>query len=179
MRSNNTKTDGMGHKIKKRTYANDVFITPRELGMMHIRTTKNYVEDQAVWYDPFRHDDKGTYYSQFPTDRKEWAEITEGRDFFTHDPGHIDVICSNPPYSMIDKVFEKSCSLKPSVISYIIGVNNMTTRRLEKMNQHGYTLVYTKMLKVYKWFGMSFICIWKTNQPPNSDIIQYDRKVWR
>ena len=179
MKRSQTKTDGMGHKIKRRAYANDVFITPRDLGLMHINATKKYVDDDAVWYDPFRHDEHGTYYSQFPTEKKEWAEITEERDFFTYNPGTISVICSNPPYSIIDKVFEKSCSLKPNIISYIIGVNNLTTRRLQKMNQQGYTLVYVKMLKVYKWFGMSFICIWATKQPPNSDVIQYDRKVWR
>lgn len=168
------RTDVMCRKIRKRKRARDVFITPRELGAMHITLTKQFGD--GVWYDPFRHDKSGTYFSQFQG-KKVWAEIEEDRDFFCFEPGKVDVICSNPPYSMMDKVLERSIQLKPSVISYLIGVNNLTTRRLEMMNKHGYTLVYCRMLKVNKWFGMSFICIWK--EGPGTDVIQYDRKVWR
>ena len=166
----------MGHAIKKRKVANDTFITPRALGRMHIDAVASYVSDGLVWYDPFRHSSEGTYYSQFPSKSREWAEIEEGRDFFSFSPGAVDVICSNPPYSVLDRVFDRSCDLQPDVISYIIGVNNLTTRRLERMNKRGYGLVYVKMIKVYKWFGMSFICVW---QRGGRDVIEYDRKVWR
>ena len=113
-------------KIKKRSKPNDVFITPLELAKKHIETI-DYQESE-VWYDPFKN--SGNYYNNFPNDRKEWSEILEGRDFFTFDKD-VDIICSNPPYSMIDKVLEKSIELKPRVISYLIGVNNLTTKRIE------------------------------------------------
>jgi hypothetical protein len=32
--------------------------------------------DDDIWYDPFKND--GSYYNQFPTDNKIWAEILEG-----------------------------------------------------------------------------------------------------
>ena len=188
--SDNTKTDGMGHKIKKRKTANDVFVTPRELGRMHIEATRQCLpqalkdSDSVVWYDPFRLNENGTYFSQFPTAQKKWAEIEEGRDFLKYVPGHVDVICSNPPYSIIDKIFKKSCELAPQIISYLIGVNNLTSRRLEMMNKAGYKLTYVKMLKVKKWFGMSFITVFvrisDNNTISSSDnVIDYDRKVWK
>ena len=44
----------------------------------------------------------------------------------------------------------KSVELKPRVISYLIGVNNLTARRIEFMNNNGYYLAKIKMLKVYQ-----------------------------
>ena len=189
--SDNTKTDGMGHKIKQRRKANDVFVTPRELGAMHIKAVQRYLpeklkrdNDAVVWYDPFRFNENGTYFSQFPSSQRKWAEIDEGRDFFHYNPGHVDVLCSNPPYSVIDKVFKRSCELQPHIISYLIGVNNLTSRRLEMMNKAGYKLAYIKMLKVYKWFGMSFVTVFVKADDDDvvhstDNVIDYDRKVWR
>jgi hypothetical protein len=38
---------------------------------------------------------------------------------------------------MIDKVLEKSVSLNPRIISYLIGYGNVTTKRLEYMELKG------------------------------------------
>lgn len=158
---------------------------------MHIEVVRQHLpeklkgdEDSVVWYDPFRFNENGTYFSQFPSPHKKWAEIDEGRDFFHYDPGHVDVLCSNPPYSVMDKVFQRSCELRPRVISYLIGVNNLTSRRLEMMNNNGYRLTYVKMLKVYKWFGMSFVTVFVRSDTEGAvhatdNVIDYDRKVWR
>ena len=79
-----------------------------------------------VWYDPFKN--SGSYYNQFPSDNKKWSEILENKDFFDFNE-EVDVIVSNPPYSMIDKVLEKSVSLKPMIISYLLGINNLTAKK--------------------------------------------------
>ena len=86
------------------------------------------------------------------------------------------MICSNPPYSCIDKVLEKSVELKPKVISYLLGINGLTTKRIEFMETHGYYITKIHMCKVYKWFGMSIAVVWEQNKTP---IIGYDRTVWR
>ncbi len=169
-----TQTDGMGHAIKRRQTARDVFITPLELAKKHIAATVKFCDEGFRWFDPFKN--SGNYYNNFPSDNKVWCEILEGRDFF-ESRETIDVICSNPPYSIMDAVFAKSRELKPKVISYLIGVNNLTTKRMEEMNKEGYVLVYVRMLKVFSWFGMSFICIWKKCDLCN--VIDYDRKVYR
>jgi len=145
-----------GHKIKKRSKGNDVFLTPIALAKKHIDIIE--YEDSDIWYDPFKN--SGNYYNQYPNDNKEWSEILEGKDFFEFDK-KVDIICSNPPYSMINKVLEKSINLNPRIISYLIGVNNLTTKRIENMNKAGYGLKKMVMLKVHDWFGMSFIVVFE------------------
>lgn len=163
----NSKTN---HQIKKRQKANDVFITPLKLAKKHIDEIK--YKDTDIWYDPFKN--TGNYYNQFPNDNKEWSEILDGKDFFDFNE-NVDIICSNPPYSIIDKVLEKSVSLNPRIISYLIGVGNLTTRRIENMNKCGYGLKKLIMLKVHKWFGMSFIVIFEKDC---ENCIDIDRIVY-
>ena len=60
----------------------------------------------------------------------------------------IDMIISNPPFSQIDNVFEKSVMLDPHTISYLIGAMNLTTRRIAYMEKNGYKLVKFHLTKV-------------------------------
>lgn len=165
-------TSKISHSIKKRDNSNDVFITPLLLAKYHIDMIDG--RDGDCWYDPFRND--GSYYNQYPSENKDWSEILDGRDFWEYDKD-IDVICSNPPYSCIDKVLEKSISLKPRVISYLIGVGNLTARRIEMMEKSGYYIKSYHMCKVYKWYGMSACIVW--DNTIEQSIFSYDRVVWK
>lgn len=159
-------------KIKSRETPNDIFITPLALAKKHIDMISTNPCD--IWFDPFKN--SGSYYNQFPTENKKWTEILDGEDFFKFEE-KVDIICSNPPYSLIDKVLEKSIELNPRVISYLIGISNLTTKRMELMENAGYKIVSMRLTKVFKWFGMSAIIVWeKTN---NKSIIDFDRTVWR
>ena len=51
------------------------------------------------------------------------------------------------PYSILDKWFDKVISLNPRVYSTLIGVNNLTARRVEKFEKAGYGIKKIKMLK--------------------------------
>jgi hypothetical protein len=157
--------------IKKRDTPNDVFITPPKLAKSNIEMID--YKDTDIWYDPFKN--SGSYYNQFPTENKRWSEILEDKDFFQFDE-KVDIICSNPPYSMIDKVLEKSVSLEPRVISYLIGINNLTPKRIEYMENNGYFITKTHICKVYKWYGMSLNVVWEKDK---KSIISYDRVVWK
>lgn len=162
------------HKIKQRENPNDVFITPLKLAKYNIDMIE--YKDDDIWYDPFKND--GSYYNQYPqvpNENKKWSEILENKDFFNFDE-KVDIICSNPPYSMIDKVLEKSVSLKPRIISYLIGVNNLTAKRMEYMENNGFYITKIHMCKVFKWYGMSMIVVWEKDKKP---IMSYDRVVWR
>jgi len=185
-------------KIKSRAVPKDVFITPRDLALKAINICQaslpnspigEYLDSFNYWYDPFRNSDDGSYYSQFPEGQaKCWAEITEGRDFFTHYPippgsmmpGKL-IICSNPPYSMLDAVIKRCIMLNPIAINLLIGVNNLTPRRMEWLEEAGYKLDNLHMCKIYQWFGMSFICNWTKSKilTGKKSCLQYDRKVWR
>ncbi|NBW38392.1 MAG: hypothetical protein EBR30_25885 [Cytophagia bacterium] len=118
-------TSSISHSIKHRTIAKDVFYTPEAVAKKHISLISSTTND--LWLDPFR--GKGIYYDHFP-ESKEWCEITDDRDFFSYD-GKPDVICSNPPYSILDKVFQKSIDLQPRIVSYLLLHGAMTPRRIE------------------------------------------------
>jgi hypothetical protein len=159
------------NKIKNRETPNNVFITPVALAKTHIDMIETMPTD--VWLDPFKN--SGNYYNQFPTENKEYTEILEGKDFFDYTT-KVDVICSNPPYSMIDKVLEHSVKLEPRVISYLIGINNITPKRIEYMEKNGYNITKLHMCKVRTWFGMTLIVVFEKNKP---SIMTYDRVSWK
>jgi len=158
-------------QIKKRESPNDVFLTPPELAKKQIDMI-DFKHDE-VWLDPFKN--TGNYYNQFPTDKKDWCEILEGKDFFEYNMD-VGVVCSNPPYSCIDDILKKSTELNPRVISYLIGMGNLTAKRIEYMEGRGYGLTQIHMCKVFKWYGMSFIVNFEKDK---KSIITYDRKVWK
>ena len=159
------------HTIKQRNKANDVFITPPALAKQHIDMITQ-VEGE-LWLDPCKND--GSYFNQFPTDKKDYCEILEEKDFFEYN-GRPDVIIQNPPYSLMDKWIKKNIALNPRVISMLIGVNNLTARRIEWLYDAGYGITKLKMLKVWKWYGMSYIVVFEKDKPT---IMEIDRKVWK
>jgi hypothetical protein len=154
--------------------ANDVFITPRELAKSHIDFIDSLGND--VWLDPCRFNANGSYYSQFTATETRWCEILEGRDFFTTHLKPVDVICCNPPYSILDRFFARCIELGPRVCSFLLGVQNLTARRIEMFADAGYGITKLKMLKIYQWYGMSYIVVFEKG---GESIMHIDRKVYR
>tara|TARA_R100000353_G_scaffold149690_1_gene108115 strand:+ start:332 stop:820 length:489 start_codon:yes stop_codon:yes gene_type:complete len=162
----------VSHGIKQRKKANDVFITPLELAKNHINMIEYNEND--LWLDPCKNN--GSYYNQYPSDcQKDYCEILEGKDFFEYQ-GNPSIICDNPPYSILDNWFKKVIELNPRVYSCLIGVGNLTARRIEWFKNAGYGITKLKMLKVWKWYGMSYIVVFEKNKP---SIIDIDRKVYK
>jgi hypothetical protein len=170
-------TSYLSHSIKNRTSPNDKFYTPIPLVETHINFIKDLI-GEGVIFEPFA--GEGAYVNNFSkfglSNLVVFTEIEKGLDFFEFQE-EVRYIISNPPYSMIDRVLEKSVQLKPQVISYLIGVGNLTAKRLEYMNNNGYYLERIKMCKVYKWYGMSFICVWVKGN--GKDCISYDRVIYK
>lgn len=169
----------IAHKIKYRENPKDIFYTPIDLVKQHLDYVLPYVKENDIIFDPFY--GTGNYYklfeTYFPNNTYDFTEIEMNKDFFEYDK-NVNIIVSNPPYSMIDKVLEKSVSLNPFIISYLIGLHNLTPKRIEYMNEKGYFLVKIKMLKVFKWFGMSAIVIFKKEEN-GENCIDFDRKVFK
>ena len=161
-------------KIKKREYPKDVFITPIPLAKICI--SKHNINKKDIWYDPFKNN--GSFYNNFPNEikNKKWSEILENKDFFKFNE-KVDIISSNPPYSMLDKVFIKTLEICNKEFGYLIGWNNLTARRIEMCNKKGFYIKSMEMFKVYKWFGMSCYVVFSNEIKDN--IISYNRKVWR
>lgn len=163
--------------IKKRDVPKDVFYTPIELVNKHLKIVKRYVKPNDIIYDPFF--GKGAYFNAFPKIFKkntfEFSEIELGKDFFKFD-GKVDVIISNPPYSILNDVFQKSVELNPHTISYLIAFHNLTPKRIEFMNDNGYALSHIHMTKVCSWFGFSLIVVFSKK---GKNCISYDRTNYR
>ena len=158
--------------IHNKDQRNDIWYTPKALSRTAIRMVPLMHSDGA-WLDPCR--GKGSYYDQFPPMcTKDYCEISENKDFFKYDK-KVDVVISNPPYSRIDDWLEQSVKLEPSVINYLIGINNFTTRRLEYMNDKGYGLTKLHFCKVKAWFGMSVIVQFEKDK---TNIVTFDRTIW-
>jgi hypothetical protein len=161
--------------IKDRKKANDNFYTPPAVVKLHLERFNN-IPDNSIIFEPFY--GGGAYYDEmikmFPKCKIEYTEIEKGLDFFEY-KNHVDFIISNPPYSIIDKVLDHSISLKPKIISYLIGFHNLTTKRIEYMNNHGYFITDFHLTKIYAWYGMSLIITFSNSVSEN--IISFDRKV--
>tara|TARA_R110000787_G_scaffold167324_2_gene280306 strand:- start:479 stop:985 length:507 start_codon:yes stop_codon:yes gene_type:complete len=159
------------HNIKKRNTSNDVFITPLPLAKKAIDMIS--FEPDDIWFDPFKNN--GSYYNQFPNENKVYTEILENKDFFLF-RDKVDIICSNPPYSLMDAVIKKSIELEPHTINYLIGIGNLTARRIEMFEKAGYGMTKMHMCKVFKWYGMSVMVQFEKGK---DNVITYDREVWR
>jgi hypothetical protein len=161
-------------KIKGRSTANDVFITPIEVAKQQINL--HNINEGELWLDPCRNNEEGSYYKNFPNGvSKDWCEIIENKDFFEYNY-KPDVICANPPYSIIDKWIQKTLELCPREFSLLIGIGNLTTKRIELIENCGYGISKIKMLKINKLYGLSSIILFEKNK---KSIIEYDRKVYR
>ncbi len=165
----------VSHKIKNRKVAKDVFITPRDLAKAHVNMIEYTKND--IWLDPCRFNELGSYYSQFPSECKKcWFEIQEGKDFLKDECNDKPtIICCNLPYSIIDVWLDRCIELNPRIISFLIGVHNLTAKRTEKLEKAGYGLSRIKMMKVFDWYGMSAIVVFEKGK---KGIIEYDRKVY-
>ena len=167
-------TTSISHSIKHRQNPNDKFYTPKSLVKIHL--DKFDIPNNSIIYEPFY--GNGAYYDEmkikYPSCNILFTEIDMNKDFFDFNEP-VDYIISNPPYSIIDKVLEKSINLKPKMISYLIGFQNITAKRIEFMNQHKYFIKDFHLTKVFKWYGMSLIITFSNEILEN--IIEFDRIV--
>jgi DNA modification methylase len=146
------------HKIRHKKCANDVFYTPQTAVLEHLELLKPIVKKGDVIYDAFA--GKGGYYNEyakmFPDCEYCYTEIEEGSDFFEYNK-KVDVIVTNPPYSILTKIFKKCVELQPRVISFLMGQMNLTIKRIQTMNENGYYLTGVHLIRVHGWFGTSQI----------------------
>ena len=69
------------------------------------------------------------------------SSLAEGQDFFTYEPSEWDVIVSNPPFSIKDKVLERLYSLnKPFAI--LLPLNSLQGKSRSKYFSGGTTFKF-------------------------------------
>jgi hypothetical protein len=144
--------------IQKREKANDKIYTPIKLVKTHLEFMKKFIKDNDILYEPFAGDGRivNAMSEIFPKNIIRQTEIDVGTNFFDFNE-NIDCIISNPPYSILDNIFKKSIELKPRIISYLIGVMNLTPKRVRMMNENKYFIKHIYLCKVNGWFGNTII----------------------
>ena len=211
--SNMNTVSNTQHNIKHRDKPNDKIYTPRALVKLHLEELKFHIKVYGQKLDGWKGlldpcAGEGAYYNMFSTYFPEkyiysYCEIEEGGDFFKAlnvTPDGVEcadsvkdgIIVGNLPFSLIDAFLEKSVSLEPEYISYLMPMYAITPARQEMMEQNGYSLIG---LKHFKWFvcmGMCCFATWRKMKKvfkiykgkqrrvvsPGSTSVTYDRTVW-
>jgi hypothetical protein len=144
--------------VSNRQTAKDVFYTPDKLAKRCI----DMMDDSGIWYEPF--DGNSAFSKQFPITEYYTTEIQKGTDFFeTHEfDSKITHISTNPPYSVLRKIWDELCSNrfpKLKQIGLLLGIHNITSPRIKRLNEKGFFIKSMFMCNVWKWFGMSIFIV--------------------
>ena len=111
--------------IKERKTANDVFQTPLPVVLKLIAMVE--IQENDIVLDPCR--GSGAIYNNLPDYcQKDWAGVVDGRDFFYYDTP-VDIIVSNPPFSLYTYWLIHCIKLNPQKLLLIMGYLNLTTKR--------------------------------------------------
>lgn len=146
-----------GSRLSKgsNTNVNDRVMTPGWLAEKVIQWAN--VEDGDRVYEPCRGD--GGFYDLLPPGT-EWAEIDMGRDMFEYDPGGVDIVITNPPYSCLgDFLVHMMTEIKPRRMILLAPITNLVTKkRLRDTFNNGYGFGRTAPLRniPYGWPATGF-----------------------
>lgn len=165
----------IAHSIKHREKARDDFCTPDELAKKCIGLVP--IEPNDALLDPAVGYALGAwaFYSNFPAgNERDWCDKGE-RDFL-HYEEKADWIITNPPYSDLDNWFKKATQVATKGFAFLLGIHNLTPRRIEIANRAGFGLTFIHLCKVFHWFGISCFCVFEKDK---ANVISYDRVVWR
>lgn len=156
--------------LKAKHKKNDIYYTPITAVKIHIDLVpEKYKNISCKWLDPCY--GTGVYYNNFPHDNKDWCEIEYEKDFFDY-TDNVDVIMSNPPFSLINKWIDKCIQLNPSCICILFGCYALTPCRLQILENSGYKLTRMSMCRMDNLMGQMFLTVFeKTHE---KGIIDYD-----
>ena len=138
--------------IQNREQPKDVFYTPAELVRELI--LKVPIEAGDTLLDPFA--GPGVWFDNYPGGfEKSWAEIERGVDFWSIEKRY-DWLITNPPFSDLSKIFERSCGLSRKGFAYLLPLNALSYSRLEALNKFGFRIINMSIFKNPKEWGIGF-----------------------
>lgn len=153
----------VAHKIKHRENPNNEFMTPEKLAEKLFKLVS--IEKNDIIMD-----------NAYGTGNFYFGGL-KSNDFL-NDSRKVDWYITNPPYSFLDIWLEKSCQARKG-FAYLLGLHNLTPRRIEACEKAGFKITHIHLCKVFKWFGISAFIIWKKNSQSKKVKLTYDRIVWR
>ena len=158
---------GKVRQIKERPTPHDKVYTPLEVAKMLIDMTD--IKETDTVLDPSK--GGGVFFDNLPPCReKHWCEIDDGVDFFEFN-NKVDIIISNPPFSIYTKWIQHCIKINPTKIALVMGCLNLTTIRLKLLEDSGYFMTKMRIVNVRNWFANTYLVLFEKNGTP---IISYD-----
>lgn len=97
----------------------------------------NHFNPEGTILDPCK--GEGAFFNNYPTDQKEWCEVSEGRDFFSY-AGKVDWIVTNPPWSKMQEFLEHGMKVADNIV-YLTTINHYTTKkRIRDMRNYNFSI---------------------------------------
>ena len=154
-------------KIKQKP--NDLKMTPPTLAKKCISLIN--IEDDDVILDGFK--GTGNFFNNYPTNcKKDYCEIEEGLDFFKYDKEY-DWFITNPAFSLITPTLNKVCKEAKKGFGLLIGVLNLTPKRLAIIHDAGYNITKIHYSIIRGWLGTAVFIVAERDKP---SIVTYDVK---
>lgn len=157
----------------------------------------NPIDFNEHFMEPFA--GENSLYDQVPNSKKEWCEITRGKDIFDYDFKNSQVTCiyTNPPFKAnipdAKNIFKyKNCVYyfleyfisklsKLNKIGFLINsksYQSITPKRMAKLNRLGFYVTSMTMLNCDYWFGLYWFIVLERN-PTNKDFIKVIENTFR
>ena len=113
-------------------------VIPSDIVYTPIFVSKNIIQTlnpKGFLLDPCKGD--GAFYNYFPDTKKDYCEITEGKDFFLYNK-NVDWIIGNLPYSIFEEFLKKAFTISKNV-SFLVPTNKVFQRQviMEMINNYG------------------------------------------
>ena len=149
-------TNKICNNILNRQKPNDVIFTPPSVAKKMIELCD--IKEGDTVLDPSRGD--GVFYNNFPpTCKRDWCEITQGRDFFENNK-HYNWIIGNPPYSLWTKWVDHTINICDN-FCYIFGSFNFNPNRIHKILEAGFKLTDLHIVQIDWWFSSSYLAVFR------------------
>ena len=105
--------------------ASDSVMTPPHIAKMVV----NHYKPTGLVLEPAM--GTGNIYREL-TNKKDWCEITKGRDFFDYNK-KVDWIITNPPYSIYDRFLEHCFELADNVVLLVPIAKAFKSMKIERL----------------------------------------------
>lgn len=141
-----------GHVLPNENYPTPKSYVRSLMDHLVLRPTDTFLE-------PARGKDRAIFdMVELPAKQKHWAELTEGRDYLNtpFPAGSMDVIITNPPFSLTREFLEKSFTeLAPDgTLIYLQRVNYLgAVKRVDMWQQMGYPDKFPVLVPRPKFVG--------------------------
>lgn len=95
------------------------------------------------------------WFNNLPTLNKDEVELDEGKDFYEYSK-KVDWVVGNPPYPEFIEFLFKAAEICNKGFAFLINhgrLNQLTPRRLKKLEEYGFRLNLIQIVSIKEWFG--------------------------